>query len=673
MFSGCNRENQQEKEMLPIAHEPFVYTEISGADCLTVDDNGLIYTSVWQHEEREPVLAEDYIYQPDKQQIFVYDLEGNCIQQQTLNFGNGSCSTMLVQENMLYGIASHNDYNCPVLFSVDLTTWEVTEKVKLKGFSNIIYLEAVGDYFYILGRYKETFDTEYNDAQALSYSYYRIGRIDTTENTFKLETMNVELPVAIYKTSRDTLMIYRYVDGVNFGFLEFDQNAGTLTEAGWNNTDRLLSYIGGCGDGYLFTQSTGGLFYGTAEGNEAQIYPGEVSLNRPAVYQKGFAFFKNTIDGEIYRICVDDIIQKNQPIRFLQMEMAQDLPYGCGFQMEKNIVDDEAFALKVLAQDRDFDMFLLSSREAVSDSIRRNGAFYALNDVDGVEEYLNACFPYLNELARNEEGDIWMVPVMLAIPGVIYNKEYCIEQGVDLSSMNFSEFLAFTEANRVNNPDYVSISNHVCQEEVFGQYLSKYNTFDTELFRNYATELKRINEQNWLFNGTIEDSLSYNSDIPPGMEDKYPLQTAGELPEFYYFYTVYSRTLAALQKNLGDRTDMGLVGVPKLEEDMANYGTLTFMAVNPQSENLETTLDYISAFSKYMLLKQDSFLLKDEYSYTDTPFTRAWYELYSNGAVYFGVKGEVYLRTFNDYLEDTLSLEDAIVEMERRRNVYLGE
>ena len=157
------------------------------------------------------------------------------------------------------------------------------------------------------------------------------------------------------------------------------------------------------------------------------------------------------------------------------------------------------------------------------------------------------------------------------------------------------------------------------------------------------------------------------------MEEDYPLQTKGELPEFYYFYNVYSRVLEGLQENFGSREDVGMMGVPKLEEGIGNYGTLTFLAVNPQSENLEATLEYISAFAKYMLTKQDSFLLEDKSTYTDTPFTKDWYSLYANGTVYFGVEGDVFLSTFGEYLEDTIDLETAIAEMERRRKLYLEE
>ena len=60
--------------------------------------------------------------------------------------------------------------------------------------------------------------------------------------------------------------------------------------------------------------------------------------------------------------------------------------------------------------------------------------------------------------------------------------------------------------------------------------------------------------------------------------------------------------------SVGDTTYFGVIPVPKMEEDMINRGTVTFMMVNPNSENLEDTLQYISDFAKAMLKEKDSFI-----------------------------------------------------------------
>lgn len=679
LLCGCNRDNKQNKDLLPADTATFVYEEAGVADALTVDEDGLLYISreIWEEkEDTGPVPVSEYVYQPGKQIISIFDLNGNCVESRTLEFGNGTCKCMLVREDKLYCVVNHSGYGCPVLYEIDIKQWNVTEKAKLEGYSDIAFLEAVGEYMYVLGRYKKPFRMEYEDETAMTYANNRIGRVSLADNQSELELMNVELPVAMYETDKETLMIYRYVEEVNFGFLEFDPQEVTLTEAGWKNKSGSINQLGGCDSGFVYSkfQMDGEfLYYGTPDGKEAQVYPEEVRLNRPVEYQKGFVFFVNRIDGKVYRICVEEARQDNPPIQFLQMEYVQDFPYGCGFQMEKRVVTDQELALKVLAQDKDYDMFLMSSRSPSSDSVRKNGVFYPLNEVEGVEEYIEACFPYVSELARNEDGDIWMVPVMLAVPGIVYHKEYCAGQDVDFSSMDFEEMLMFTRKARENNQSFADISFYVLKEELFGQYLSRYDTFDTELFRNYAKTLKGIGGTTWYMDSKVMDELSYGGDISPEVEAQTPWLTGGELPEFYYFYNVYSDTLDALQKNAGDRDELGMLGMPKLEAGMDNYGTLTFMAVNPESKNLSAVLDYISAFSKYMLSKKDSFLLEDRASYTDTPFTKEWYELYAGGSVYFGVDSEVFTGVFNEYLEDEIDLEAAIAEMERRRKLNLEE
>ena len=124
---------------------------------------------------------------------------------------------------------------------------------------------------------------------------------------------------------------------------------------------------------------------------------------------------------------------------------------------------------------------------------------------------------------------------------------------------------------------------------------------------------------------------------------------------------------------LGDLDVLGMTGVPKMEEGIPNVGTLTFMMVNPQSENLEDALQYISDFSKYILKQKDSFLLADETTYTDTPFIKDCYELYANGAIQFEMDFSIYVDQLYAYANGEMTLEDMVAEMERRRKVYVGE
>ena len=268
---------------------------------------------------------------------------------------------------------------------------------------------------------------------------------------------------------------------------------------------------------------------------------------------------------------------------------------------KKQIMEPEAFAREVLAQDTAYDLYLISSRELTSYDLKENGEFYPLNEVEGVQEYLDACFPYVKEAAINEEGDIWMIPVVLTIPGLVYNKAFCAKNGVDFTQMNLAEFIDFTAETKEENIEYGTISGLVLRETLFGQYMTKYNTFDTALLREHVKQFREVKARYWGLSNYIAMQARNNIGMRRDV-----------IPNFYYSCIVYQSNMALYLDLVGASNYFGVVPVPKIEEDMKNMGTVTFMMVNPNSENLEDTLQYISDFAKAMLKEKDSFMLADE-------------------------------------------------------------
>ena len=118
---------------------------------------------------------------------------------------------------------------------------------------------------------------------------------------------------------------------------------------------------------------------------------------------------------------------------------------------------------------------------------------------------------------------------------------------------------------------------------------------------------------------------------------------------------------------------VGMMSVPKITEGLVNVGTCTFFAVNPQSENLEATLEYLSTLCTYLLTQEDFFLLADEAMYSNSSFIKECYEVYANGSIYFAMDSEVYSNMFYEYLEGNIELEEMIGEIERKRKIYVGE
>ena len=662
-FGGCGKEEKQ-IELLNTDKALFVYEGTEEADQIAVDEEGILYTLAYEPDKTnsQPVSSTEHVYQAGRQILRIYDLSGSCIEEQELFFGNGTPMAMFAEGDALY-VLNPKSADLSVVYTIykiDTTTGNVEEVAALPGFSFIKHFVHLGDYFYVLGIAENAEAKNYTlhpDVISYEYAGEAVARINVEEENPMLEQIQIEFPISFFTTNKNTLVIYAYTEEKGFGYFEFDPVSLTLTEAGTKSSSVKDYWFTACEEGALFYKDRR-LYYGTVDGMEAEISSEDVTLFHSPTYRNGFAFYKNyRNDGAIERVCVADVMQDNKVIHLLMHNDVQDKPYGCGYRMEKEVLTSEQYALKVLAQDSDFDAYVLSSRDNSSYNLMKNGAFYPLNEVEGVQEYLDACFPYVKELAANEEGDIWMLPVSLAIPGLVYHKEYNKENTVNYEEMDFAEFLNFSAEVRAEHPELASLSTYVIVEELFGQYLNRYDTFDTQLFRDYAMQVKKITGGSaWHFNFEKSDEIC-----------------DGKLPEFYYLYEVYQYQCKLYANVLGTEESIGMMGVPKLEGDIGNMGTITFLAVNPQSQNLEATLDYISAFASYMLSKKDSFMLADKSTYVQTPFIREMYQVYAEGEIRFDMDTEVYETLFYSYLAGKLELEEMVAEIERRRKLYMEE
>ena len=237
-----------------------------------------------------------------------------------------------------------------------------------------------------------------------------------------------------------------------------------------------------------------------------------------------------------------------------------------------------------------------------------------------------------------------------------------MEQEIDFSAMDYREFIAFTEKAELETPE--KITNVKTIVEFFKQYLSVEDSFDTELFRRNAKQLKSLYQIAGKYITASIMPISKNGVVQ------------GDLPKFFYEYMFSRSSLLHYAENveqLGDLENVGMMAVPKVSKEVKNVGTCTFFAVNPQSDNLEATLSYLSTLCTYLMTQQDFFLLADESMYSDNSLIKEYYKLYEEGAIYFQMDEEVYIHVFMQYLEDEIELEEMIKEIERKREIYTKE
>ena len=98
-----------------------------------------------------------------------------------------------------------------------------------------------------------------------------------------------------------------------------------------------------------------------------------------------------------------------------------------------------------------------------------------------------------------------------------------------------------------------------------------------------------------------------------------------------------------------------------------------FIAVNPSTDNLSASLEYISALADYLGNQTDTFMLSDKEMYSDTRCVADVYGIFENGVIGYACPDELYRTDFTRYLSGQLTLDEYITEADRKLSAYLNE
>ena len=115
--------------------------------------------------------------------------------------------------------------------------------------------------------------------------------------------------------------------------------------------------------------------------------------------------------------------------------------------------------------------------------------------------------------------------------------------------------------------------------------------------------------------------------------------------------------------------------LPAITENAGNMGTCVYLSVNPNSEHLEDTLTYISAYCKYLLKKSESLYFKEAKNRecTDSELTQDLNRIYENGVICFELPDEIFWEDYFDYQDGVISFEEMTEELNRKVQMYLNE
>lgn len=450
-------------------------------------------------------------------------------------------------------------------------------------------------------------------------------------------------------------------------------SGGELSEPVYTNQlGKIKSFAAFGGDSYV-TQSSNRshdtlLAGNTSDGSAAEIFPNVfVGGSFREIKTAGdYCWIRNSDSWVVERLRLSAYYKGNQQIKLLCSEYAYGHePFSCGYNILQTIPSDDELALKVLSQDSDYDVCYVNSRDSIAGSLRDKGSFYPLNDVEGVQEYLDVLFPYLKEACITEDGEIWCIPVDIDGEVHFYNEENIAKTGFDLTQMDMTEYFDYVDYMKENGLSAECCRNSwMLVQTSLLKYLAEQDSFDTAEFREMA-ELIRTR-----FNIMNEDGSQNNSDI---------------------VHLTSAMQLEFLDNNIDSLySDMSLLNIdgrgyylwtddtraapfPAYSPNGKSLVHVMFVAVNPATDNLDAALDYVSAMTKYIRTQNDTFMLSDRAMYTDIPCAQDMYDIFADGVVGYAYPAELYDSDFKRYLSGQISIDEYITEADRKLSAYLNE
>lgn len=201
-------------------------------------------------------------------------------------------------------------------------------------------------------------------------------------------------------------------------------------------------------------------------------------------------------DSNVVQLNYKRIRKETKVIEYITTGTRGFETFGSGYALNKNVLYPNEYALKVLSGDPDYDISVMNSALGESYNVKNNGAHYPLNKVKGIDDYLDACFPYVKEAAYNEQGDIWMIPLQVDIPGYLVNmKSVEKDQVLIKDNMTYDEFIELINTMDDIATNKYNVSNDDIYRNLLYSILSGKEDIDREKFSRIAGQLRDVHKK----------------------------------------------------------------------------------------------------------------------------------------------------------------------------------
>lgn len=648
---GCGKGKEKERGMV-LSEAMTVYKGELPILAYTVDEEGNLYTVGNKMDGTQ--ADENGFYS-----LHQYDREQNLLWEYSFDPSFAGIDAIAVQGRTVYFTTSQAVAGkgiCISLCALDMDSNKINTLSDYTFYDRIHQMLLQGNRLYLLGARDYSVQAR-RPGGSDGYSFYEDRLIYYDLEEKESYAVGIEYPIRMAFAGDGSLMVHSYVDGEGYQLLQYDPAQDSIQAAAKFDGCRMTDFAI-CHDGkdliYSYHVNSRGLVLAALDdlGSETELCPNKLLGGRTdtkLLYQDGEVYL---LDGENRVVCfaLADVYRGNEAIRYISPGYEIDAPYGCGHKMQRQELTEDKFVLKVLAQDSDYDLCLIDTINSSSYNLRKNGVFYPLNDVPGVKEYFDLCFPYVKEAATKEDGTIWMLPIAVYMPGFIVQEEMLEQMGVSLQrNMDWVEFSSVIAEMTPEKKEFISLSRMVCSMLFFEQYFGQYHSVDQEIFRQGIKGLQKIGSDLWL---------------SPYREDKKYL--------FYYIRYMGDYTNPFLKEYYyGENAKV--YPMPKLSKGDANTATCILLAVNPASSHLEETLEFIADYVAWQMAEEEAPLFFKEPVPEAGSFEAEVYQLYQNGTIAYTVDADAYMEGFYEMLDGEKGMEEYIKDTERKLKIYFGE
>lgn len=330
-----------------------------------------------------------------------------------------------------------------------------------------------------------------------------------------------------------------------------------------------------------------------------------------------------------------------------------------GYALGTSVISESELALKLLSGDTDWDAAVIYSRQTVASEIAGQGVFRPLGDIVG--DYLSECPAGVRNVCV-KDGEIWAMPIETNVGAVLYNKERCARNGIDLNAMTAENFLVKSRElceNPALKGTEVDIDwNGIVTETLLNNYINAFG-IDSPQFREIAALLHD--------NANTEQDSEYMRPIVSGTLPDGSIFTAannaksGDFDNFFYCTASLYDEAAFL---LSLCPELSAAPIPS---DGTATGYSMLLMINPNSDNPEETLRFAAE------LAEEKMNALNANKNGSLEGERKLNEIYDNAEIVMGVPSELYTDDYVRYLHDEISLDDFVKEADRKLSAYLNE